>query len=632
MSQHSQFELLKTKRFLPYFLTQALGAFNDNVYKNALLLFVAFGTFASMGDASEGGLDKNLINNLAAGLFILPFFIFSPLAGQLADKYEKSQLIRKIKLFEIVVMGLACVAIWSESIWGMILLLFAMGTQSAFFGPVKFSILPQNLKREELVGGNALVEMGTFLAILLGTIFAGYLVSATDVKVTVPIAIVVFAMLGYLVCRSIPKAEAPSPKLKINWNPVTELSGVWKSTLANRPVYLSIMAISWFWFIGSSYLTQFSSFTKDVLNGNPEVSTLLLALFSIGIALGSLLCERLSGRKIELGIVPIGSLGMSVFGIDLFFAVPDASATDIGAVDFIQNTENWRLMADLLLIAMFAGLFIVPLNALIQQRSNEEERAQVMAANNVFNALFMVVGAVFSIICLSVIELSIPEYFCVLAIMNLVVAGYIYSQLPEFVLRFCIWMLSHTMYRVKHQNLDNLPDEGAAVIVANHVSFVDALLIAGACRRPLRFVMDKPIYDSKGLNWFFRLAQTIPITSERRDPAAYQAAMDQVSEALSNGEVVCIFPEGRLTRDGEIDNFRRGIELILERNPVPVLPVALRGLWGSFFSHGNGKALASLPKRFWSKVDIFAGDLVGAERASAEYLESTIKGLRGDRA
>ena len=210
MSQHSQFRLLKSRRFLPYFLTQALGAFNDNVYKNALLLFVAFGTFASLGDASNGRVDKNLINNLAAGLFILPFFIFSPLAGQLADKYEKSQLIRKIKLFEILVMGLACIAIWFESIWGMILLLFAMGTQSAFFGPVKFSILPQHLKKDELVGGNALVEMGTFLAILSGTILAGYLVDATDSKMTIPVSIVVFAVLGYLVSRSIPKGEAPS--------------------------------------------------------------------------------------------------------------------------------------------------------------------------------------------------------------------------------------------------------------------------------------------------------------------------------------------------------------------------------------------------------------------------------------
>ncbi|MFC3152641.1 MFS transporter [Litoribrevibacter euphylliae] len=627
--EQGQFALLKKRRFLPYFLTQALGAFNDNVYKNALLLFVAFGTFSSM--TSDGsGMDKNLINNLAAGLFILPFFIFSPLAGQFADKYEKSQLIRKIKLFEIGVMALACFAIWQESIMGMILLLFAMGTQSAFFGPVKFSILPQHLRSDELVGGNALVETGTFLAILLGTILAGYLVDATDAKVTVSISVMVFAVLGYLACRSIPKGEAPSPELKINWNPATELIDVWKRTLDNRSVYLSIMAISWFWFMGASYLTQFPNFAKDVLQGNAQVVTLLLTLFSIGIALGSLLCERLSGRKIELGIVPIGSLGMSVFGIDLFFAVPETTVADIGAVAFIQNPDNWRLMADLLLLSISSGLFIVPLNALIQERSDEKERAQVIAASNVFGALFMVASALFAILFLSVLELTIPEYFCVLAIMNLVVAGYIYAQVPEFVLRFYIWMLSHTMYRVNHKNLENLPDEGAAVIVANHVSFVDALLIAGACRRPLRFVMDKPIYESKGLNWFFKLAKTIPITSERRDPEAYQAAMNQVSDALANGEVVCIFPEGRLTRDGEIDTFRRGIELIIERNPVPVLPVALRGLWGSFFSHGNGAALASPPKRFWSKVDIWAGDLVAAEQVSAPLLESKVKDLRGD--
>ena len=272
ITEHSQFGLLKSRRFLPYFMTQALGAFNDNVYKNALLLFVAFGTFTTM--SGDDGLDKNLINNLAAGLFILPFFIFSPLAGQFADKYEKSQLIRKIKLFEIGVMALACVAIWQESIAMMILLLFAMGTQSAFFGPVKFSILPQHLRSDELVGGNALVETGTFLAILLGTILAGYLVDATEAKVTVSVSIVLFAVLGYLACRKIPKGEAPSPELKINWNPWSELASVWKRTLANRALYLAIMANSWFWFMGVSYLTQFPNFVNDVLLGDEQVATL----------------------------------------------------------------------------------------------------------------------------------------------------------------------------------------------------------------------------------------------------------------------------------------------------------------------------------------------------------------------
>ena len=628
ITEHSQFGLLKSRRFLPYFMTQALGAFNDNVYKNALLLFVAFGTFTTM--SGDNGLDKNLINNLAAGLFILPFFIFSPLAGQFADKYEKSQLIRKIKLFEIGVMALACVAIWQESIAMMILLLFAMGTQSAFFGPVKFSILPQHLRSDELVGGNALVETGTFLAILLGTILAGYLVDATEAKVTVSVCIVLFAVLGYLACRKIPKGEAPSPELKINWNPWSELASVWKRTLANRALYLAIMANSWFWFMGVSYLTQFPNFVNDVLLGDEQVATLLLAIFSIGIALGSLLCERLSGHKVELGIVPIGSLGMSIFGIDLFFAVPDVSIETTGAMTFVSDVNNWRLMIDLMLIALSAGLFVVPLNALIQQRSDEKERAQVIAASNVFGALFMVASSIIAIVFLSVFELTIPEYFCVLAIMNLVVAGYIYAQVPEFVLRFFIWMLSHTIYRVRHKNLTNLPDEGAAVLVANHVSFVDALLIAGACRRPLRFVMDKPIYESKGLHWFFKMAKTIPITSEKRDPEAYQSALDQISEALANDEVVCIFPEGRLTRDGEIDTFRRGIELIIERNPVPVLPIALRGLWGSFFSHGNGPALVSKPKRFWSKVDIWAGELVPADQVTAPLLESKVKELRGN--
>jgi 1-acyl-sn-glycerol-3-phosphate acyltransferase len=384
--------------------------------------------------------------------------------------------------------------------------------------------------------------------------------------------------------------------------------------------------------MGASYLTQFPNFAKDVLNGNAQVVTLLLTLFSVGIALGSLLCERLSGRKIELGIVPIGTFGMSLFGLDMYFAIPEVSTTAVGAAEFISNSNNWRLMADLLLLSMFSGFFIVPLNALIQKDSDEKERAQVIAASNVIGALFMVLSAGVAIVLLSVVGLTIPEYFAVLAVANLLVAAYIYKQVPVFMIRFILWVISHTMYRVNHRNMHLIPDEGPVVVIANHVSYMDALLLAGACRRPLRFVMDKPIHDATGLKWFFKLTRTIPVLSEQRDPEVYNKAMDEVSKALSKGEAVCIFPEGFLTKNGEIGPFRRGIEVILERNPAPVLPVALRGLWGSFFSHGNGPALVSRPRRFWSKVDMWAGDLVQPEEATAQKLEATIRELRGDKA
>lgn len=618
MSEHSQFTLLSKRRFLPYFLTQALGAFNDNLYKNALLLMIAFGGIASNDDSA-------LLTNLAAGIFILPFFLFSPVAGQIADKMEKSQLIRWTKALEVVIMSLAAVSILAGNVWGLMALLFLMGLQSAIFGPVKFALLPQHLKQEELVGGNALVEMGTFIAILAGTICAGLLFDFENSAQWISAGIVGFAILGLITSRFIPTAAANDPELNINWNPFTELVNTIRQARENRAVYLSIVAISWFWFIGASYLTQFPNFSKEYLGGSTQLVTVLLTLFSLGVAAGSLLCEKLSGHKVELGIVPIGSIGMSVFGIDLWFAIDQIQVVDgMTAMAFIENSANWRLMVDIALVSAFGGLFVVPLQALIQQRSDDKNRAQIIAANNVLNALFMVVSAGVGILLLAVLEMSIGDYFLVLAIMNLVVATYVYAQVPEFVLRFCIWILSHTMYRVNHKGLEHIPEEGPAVLVCNHVSYVDALLIAGTYQRPIRFVMDKNISQMKGLTTFFKLAKAIPICSPKADAEMYETAFKRIKEELDNGELVCIFPEGKLTKDGEVDEFKKGIERIIEETPVPVIPMALDGLWGSFFSHKDGHALTTKPKRFWSKVSLTATAAVEPENVKADDLRERV--------
>jgi 1-acyl-sn-glycerol-3-phosphate acyltransferase len=621
MSQQGQFSLLNKRRFLPYFLTQALGAFNDNLYKNALLLLIAFGGLSAQSDSA-------LLTNLAAGLFILPFFLFSPIAGQIADKLEKSKLIRWVKGLEVIIMLLAATAIIMGNVWMMMILLFLMGLQSAIFGPVKFALLPQQLNDEELVGGNALVEMGTFLAILIGTITAGLFFDLDQGLYWIAGAVVFFAVLGFVSSQFIPQAAANDPELKINWNPFTELVNTIKQARENRSVYLSIMAISWFWFIGASYLTQFPNFARDYLGGSTQVVTLLLTLFSLGVAIGSLLCEKLSGHKIELGIVPIGSIGMSVFGIDLYFAVSGIQVVDgMSAMAFIQQTENWRLMFDIAMVSASGGLFVVPLQALIQHRSDDKNRAQIIAANNVLNAIFMVASAAIGILALVVIELTIPEYFFVLAIMNIVVAAYVYSRVPEFVLRFFTWILGHTLYRVQDKGLENIPETGPAVLVCNHVSYVDALLIGGTYHRPIRFVMDRSIAEMKGLKTFFKIAKTIPICSPKVDIDVYENAFKRIKEELDAGEIVCIFPEGKLTTTGEVDTFKSGIERILKDSPVPVVPMALNGLWGSFFSHKDGHALTSRPKRFWSKVTLTAGKAIEAKDATASDLEIEVNRL-----
>lgn len=623
MEEHSQFRLLRQRRFLPFFLTQFAGAFNDNLFKNALLLLVTY----SAADAMD--LPTDVVVNIAAGLFVLPFVLFSGIAGQVADKYEKSSVIRWVKLVEIGIMLAAAVGLlfgWYEV---LLLLLFLMGTQSTFFGPVKYAILPQVLQDRELVGGNALVEMGTFVAILLGTLVAGVLMGLDSDSILIAVGVVLMAVLGYLAARRVPVVPAAAPELKLRMQPLRETWRLLALARENHDVLLGIMAISWFWFMGAAYLTQFPNFARTDLVGDESVVTVLLAVFIIGIALGSALCERLSGHQVELGIVPLGSLGLSLCGIDLYFSVPDAPPPS-DWLFLLTNMTGLRILADLLGMGLFGGLFIVPLYALIQQRTVPEKRARIIAALNVMNALFMVASALLGVLVLGVMGLSIPEFFLVLAIMNLVVVSYVYQQVPEFALRFIIWILSHTIYRVRHDGLQHIPQEGPAVLVCNHVSYMDAMVIAGAVRRPVRFVMDDGIFRSKLLGWLFRLAQTIPIAPWRKRPEVYAAAFEAIARELEDGQVVCIFPEGKLTKDGEIDTFREGIEQIVSRTPVPVVPMALQGFWGSFFSHHNGMAGAKWPQRFWSRIGLVAAPALPPSAVSAKVLEDTVRDLRGN--
>lgn len=623
MSESSQFALLGQKRFGPFFATQFLGAFNDNIYKNALIIMLAF------QGAKLSSADSNVLINVSAGLFILPFFLFSAMAGQLADKYEKSRLIRHIKLFEIAIMAAALVGLILNSMALLIALLFLTGLQSTLFGPVKYGILPQMLSDEELIGGNGLVEMGTFLAILLGTIIGGILIGLAPGKVAVGALVLGVAIAGYLVSRRIPDCAAPDPGLRIDWNPFTQTWRIMTLVRENRTVFLSILGISWFWLLGATYLTQLPNYTRVSLGGNEQVVTLLLATFSIGIGLGSILCEKLSARRVELGLVPFGSIGLTLFGIDLYFSTPIKAAAPLtNAVEFLQTAGNLHLLADLFLLGLFGGFYIVPLYALVQQRSPAQHRSRIIAGNNILNALFMVIAALASILLLR--NLTIPELFLVLALCNAAVAIYIYTLVPEFLMRFIVWILIHTIYRVDKKNFENIPAEGPAVLICNHVSFVDALIIGGCIRRPVRFVMYYKIFKIPVLSFVFKTARAIPIAGSKEDPEMLQKAMDTVAENLAAGELVCIFPEGEITRTGEINEFKRGIERIIQRTPVPVVPMALQNLWGSFFSRYSGKAFLTWPRKLWSRIGLIAGESIPPQSVSASYLQDKVTALRGD--
>jgi 1-acyl-sn-glycerol-3-phosphate acyltransferase len=616
--------LINTRRFLPFFLTQASGAFNDNVFKNALMLMLAFTAAQALP------WDTDISMNLAAGLFILPFLLFSATAGTLADAVCKTKLIRALKLVEIGLMLLAAVAFYFQHYPMLLALLFFMGSQSAFFGPVKYAILPQLLDEESLLSGNAWVEMGTFVAILLGTITGGLLVGLTDAPVWVALVVVVFSLLGYLISRQIPLVGAIANAERFRFSPWQQTKASARISYQNRTLYLSIMAISWFWFLGASYLTQFPNYTKTVLGGDNTVVTALLVAFSVGVGIGSMLCERLSADRVELGIVPIGALGLTLFGIGLFLSSPSSlDITLLNLSQFLATTFGWQVLLNLTLIGVFGGVFIVPLYALLQQRALPHQRARVIAANNIFNALFMVASAVASIVFLSLLQLSIPEYFLILALMNAIVAVYVFSQVPEFALRFVIYILSHSLYRVQSHGLEHIPKQGPALLVANHVSYVDAMLIGGAVRRPVRFVMEKTIYDLPLANWLFKAAKTIPICARQKDEAVYEAAFAAIKRELENGNLVCIFPEGRLTKTGDIDSFRPGVERILAETPVPVVPMALQGLWGSFFSH-HGNGAFKFKGRLWSRINLHASEALPAATASAAELERQVRLLRGD--
>ncbi len=623
--ERGQFGLLGVRRFAPFFWTQFLGAFNDNVFRNALILVIAYGA------GRQAAVASHTLVNLAAGLFILPFFLFSATAGQLADKYDKSRYIRYVKLMEILVMAFAAAAFLLNSLFLLMLLLFLMGTQSTFFGPVKYSIIPQHLTASELVGGNAMVEMGTFVSILLGTIAGGVLVQLESGRFWIAATVCAIAVCGWLASRWIPPAPSASPGLVVNWNPFRQTWRTIRFARQVRSVFLSILGISWFWLLGMAYLTQIPNFTREVLRSDEGVVTLLLTMFSIGIGIGSLLCEKLSGRRVELGLVPLGSIGLSLFGIDLFFAYdPPAVAELMGVRGFLATDGAFRVLADLILIGVFGGLYIVPLFAFIQMRTEPRLRARVIAANNIINAFFMVLSSAAAILLLEWAGLTVPQFFLVLALTNAGVALYIYTVVPEFVMRFLIWILIHTMYRVSHENLEAIPEEGPAVLVCNHVSYVDGLLIGGCVDRPVRFVIYEPIYRLPVLHFIFRTGKAIPITSERKDPEVYRRAFEEIDAALSAGEVICIFPEGHLTEDGEIDRFRPGIEKIIQRNRVPVVPMALRGLWGSFFSREGGSAMRHPFKRVWSRVGLVAGEPVPPEAVSAGDLRERVAALRGD--
>ncbi|MBW2733094.1 MAG: MFS transporter [Deltaproteobacteria bacterium] len=622
----SQLELLHQRRFAPFFSALFFGALNDNLFKNAAVLLLVF------GQSQRHGYDPALLVPIAQGLFILPFFLFSASAGQLADKLEKSRLIRVIKLAEVAVMALATAGFFLGNIPLLLTVVFLMGLQSAAFGPVKYGLLPQIMNERELVGGNALVETGTFLAILVGTLMGGVLIALDYGPLYVSTSVMGVALLGYVSSFWVPNAPPVDPTLRLDFNALRQTWRICGYARENGTVFRSILGLSWFWFYGATVLTALPTFARDVLRADNSVVTLFLAVFCVGIALGSLFCERLARQRIELGLVPFGAFGLTIFALDLYLASCAATQPtttplrDVGV--FIASAQSWRILVDLFLISIFGGFFSVPLQALIQQRAAPERRSRVIAANNIFNALFMVASALLTVGLAS--QGASPEVsFLILGLLNAAVAIYIFTLTPEFLLRFIVWLLVHVFYRLRTEGLESVPEEGGVLLVCNHVTFVDGLIVAAALHRPVRFVMHYKFARYPIARFMVRNGAVIPIAQRREDPALLLQAMDTIAESLAQGDAVCIFPEGKLSADGEFSPFRGGIERILERTPVPVVPLALRGMWGSIFSRKK-RVLGFVPRRFWSRIALVAGHVITPEEATPALLQEQVATLRGE--
>ena len=622
MSAPNQFRLLVERRFLPFFLTQALGAFNDNVYRNVFVILVTFGV------VSGAGLDAQVLSNLAGGVFILPYLLFSGLAGQLADRFDKALVVKLTKTAEIPIMALAAAGLATSSLTLLLLALFLLGVHSTFFAPAKYGLLPQVLGDTEIVGGNALLEMGTFLAILLGTLLAGLLVAQGEHWIA-SATLIGIAIAGLLTSLAMPRLTPVAPGLRIDWNP-------WRSTWhsiqvarESRVVLLSLLGNSWFWFYGALVLAEMPLFVKSVIGGGEQVVTVLLVTFSAGVGIGSLLCEKLSGARVEIGLVPLGSIGLTVFALDLALAAPSVPAsTPLTAAAFLAQPGAWRIVVDLGLLGMFGGFYIVPLYALIQERTRREVLSRVVSANNILNAVFMVAASLFGAVALGN-GLTVPQLLLAVAAMNAAVAIYIYTLVPEFLLRFLSWVLVHTLYRLRVQGLENIPPTGPALLTCNHVSFVDPIVISAACRRPVRFIMDASIFRTPLLNRVFRGMKAIPVAPEKKDPQVYERAFEVVRKELAAGELVCIFPEGRLSPDGEVAPFRTGMMRILEETPVPVIPLAIAGLWGSMFSRYERVVLLRAPRKLFARITLRAGSPLAPQDVQPESLRETTRALRG---
>jgi 1-acyl-sn-glycerol-3-phosphate acyltransferase len=562
--------------------------------------------------------------------FAVPAMIVATLGGQLADKLERGRLVRLTQSLALLAAGIAAYGMVSGTTAAVLVAVAAFGAQTTLFGPAQGALVRQHLEDTELTAGNGLLLAARQFTMLMGVVLIGLSPQIPVVGDLLMPAIIICAVGGWLASLAIPASPAPRPGMTIAWSPVKAVRRTLVTAIRDREPFLAILGVSWFWFTTLVFAVNLPAYAREVVGAGDAALTVLLLAPVVALMIGSLLCHPASGRRVELGLVPLGAIGMTIAGVDFYLNSPEAApAAASGLADLLSSTSYLRCLADLTLFGLSAGLFAVPLYAFIQQVTDSARLGRVLGGMH-FYALLFVGLALAGAQWLRGEGLSVQAVVLIAILMQAGIATYIFFLIPECLLRLIMWALVHLVYKVEATNLDRVPADGPAVIVCNHVAYMDPLVIGAKVRRPVRFVMHRHIFSIPVMKQVFRLAKAIPIVSARKDPEGLQFALDQVAEELSAGRVVAIFPEGALTRDGEIAKFRSGIEKIIERNPVPVVPMGLQGFWGSFFSNCGGEPMTHAPRWRRSRIGLHVGEPVPPDKVNAEDLRRRVAALRGD--
>lgn len=572
------------RRFWPLFWTQFLGAANDNLFKNALVILITYKNVELMG------LDAKTIVAMAGAIFILPYVTFSATAGQIADHYDKSSVVKATKFSELIIMIIAAAGFMTESYGLLLFTLFLMGAQSAFFSPVKFGSLPEILEREEITLGNAFIGAGTFVAILIGTILGGISAANENALSITSLGIILASIVGIITAFKQKKIGISHERVDIDYTFIKPTIDILKLSFKEKKVFHAIIGISWFWFFGACILSLLPEICKTIFMGDQLVGTLLLATFTVGMGTGAFFCNKLSGKRVEVGMVPFATLGMSLFLMDLFWTTSTWQSPYselVGPSLFFAGPGSYRAIFDLFMVTTFGGMYIIPQQAYLQTRSKPSFLARMIAANNIWNSIFMVLAGVM-LMALHAFHVSLPNILALLAIINLFMIPLMYFFYVKYMWRFIAFVASKVFYKLDYDGIENFPNEGPLIVAANHVSFVDWLFIMAVSPRPVHWIIDHVYYNKPILRTMFKHYGLIPIATSRENKKTLTNAFSAIYDNLNEHNCVGIFPEGYVTRDGSVRKFQPGIKKIVDDTQTRVVPIIINGAWGSYFSHAGG--------------------------------------------